>query len=82
MIANYHTHTPRCHHAGGSEREYIENAIKAGFCELGAKTIIGCGGHDPRDIVQPDSVERVKNLIENHKGLKIVDKLEFKSIKN
>ena len=35
MIANYHTHTPRCHHAGGSEREYIENAIKAGFCELG-----------------------------------------------
>ena len=35
MIANYHTHTPRCHHAGGSEREYIENAIKVGFCELG-----------------------------------------------
>lgn len=35
MIANYHTHTPRCHHAVGSEREYIENAIKAGFCELG-----------------------------------------------
>ncbi|MBR2850191.1 MAG: histidinol-phosphatase [Clostridia bacterium] len=35
MIANYHTHTPRCHHAGGSEREYIENAIELGFCELG-----------------------------------------------
>ena len=25
--ANYHTHTSRCHHAEGSEREYIENAI-------------------------------------------------------
>ena len=35
MIANYHTHTTRCGHASGSEREYIENAIKAGFSELG-----------------------------------------------
>ncbi len=35
MIANYHTHTPRCGHATGSEREYIEKAISLGFCELG-----------------------------------------------
>lgn len=35
MLANYHTHTPRCHHAIGSEREYIEQAIKAGFKILG-----------------------------------------------
>lgn len=35
MIANYHTHTPRCHHARGSEREYVENAIQAGFREFG-----------------------------------------------
>ena len=35
MIANYHAHTTRCNHATGSEREYIENAIKAGFSELG-----------------------------------------------
>ena len=27
MIANYHTHTPRCNHATGSEREFIEKAI-------------------------------------------------------
>ena len=26
--ANYHTHTPRCGHAHGSEREYVEEAIK------------------------------------------------------
>lgn len=35
MIANYHTHTPRCHHAVGSEREYVENAIRAGIKKLG-----------------------------------------------
>lgn len=33
--ANYHTHTFRCGHAIGTEREYIENAIKAGLKELG-----------------------------------------------
>jgi histidinol-phosphatase (PHP family) len=35
MIANYHTHTPRCHHAVGTERAYIEAAIEAGMEELG-----------------------------------------------
>lgn len=35
MIANYHTHTPRCHHAVGDERDYIENAIRAGLKVLG-----------------------------------------------
>lgn len=35
MYANYHTHTVRCGHATGSEREYIENAIKAGIKILG-----------------------------------------------
>ena len=35
MLANYHTHTPRCNHAKGSEREFIEKAIKEGFKVLG-----------------------------------------------
>ncbi len=35
MAMNYHTHTPRCHHATGSERAYIEEAIKAGMPVLG-----------------------------------------------
>ncbi len=35
LIANYHTHTTRCNHATGTEREYIENAIAAGLVELG-----------------------------------------------
>lgn len=32
---NFHTHTTRCQHAYGTEREYIENAIAAGFEVLG-----------------------------------------------
>ncbi len=35
MIANYHNHTFRCHHATGTEREYIERALAAGFTEIG-----------------------------------------------
>jgi len=35
MLVNYHTHTRRCNHATGSEREYIEQAIAAGIRVLG-----------------------------------------------
>ncbi len=42
MIANYHTHTARCHHAFGKEREYIENAIEAGI------KILGFADHSPQ----------------------------------
>lgn len=35
MIANYHTHTWRCNHASGTEREYIEKALEAGLKTLG-----------------------------------------------
>ena len=35
MLHNYHTHTVRCGHATGTEREYIETAIKKGFQTLG-----------------------------------------------
>ena len=35
MRANYHTHTKRCGHADGSEREYIEAAIENGIQILG-----------------------------------------------
>ncbi|MBQ7581734.1 MAG: histidinol-phosphatase [Lachnospiraceae bacterium] len=42
MIANYHTHTIRCHHAGGTEREYIEAAIEKGF------QILGFSDHTPQ----------------------------------
>lgn len=41
MIANYHTHTVRCHHASGTEREYIEYAVARGL------RILGFADHSP-----------------------------------
>lgn len=41
MFANYHTHTWRCRHAVGTERQYVENAIKAGL------EILGFADHAP-----------------------------------
>ncbi len=35
MYANYHTHTSRCKHAQGEDREYVEAAIEAGMRILG-----------------------------------------------
>lgn len=35
MTENYHTHTARCRHATGTEREYIETAIERGLRVLG-----------------------------------------------
>ena len=35
ILSNYHTHTPRCKHAVGGEREYIENAIALGIVDFG-----------------------------------------------
>lgn len=35
MIANYHTHTKRCHHAKGTDEQYVKAAIKSGLETLG-----------------------------------------------
>ena len=35
MKTNYHTHTMRCNHARGFDREYVQAAIAAGVEELG-----------------------------------------------
>lgn len=34
-MKNYHTHTTRCRHAFGKDRDYVTKAIKAGFAVLG-----------------------------------------------
>ena len=55
MKVNYHTHTPRCHHAVGSEREYVEAALRAGFETL------GFSDHTPYDFFdRPDWRSRVR----------------------
>lgn len=41
LTANYHTHTWRCKHAKGTEREYVETAIEAGM------KILGFSDHTP-----------------------------------
>lgn len=42
MKINLHTHTPRCRHAKGSEREYVEKAIEGGM------TVLGFSDHTPQ----------------------------------
>ena len=42
MIANYHTHTPRCNHAFGEEIEYVQAAIDGGL------QILGFSDHAPQ----------------------------------
>lgn len=39
---NLHTHTTRCHHAVGEDREYVEAAIRAGM------TVLGFADHCPQ----------------------------------
>ncbi len=35
LTFNFHTHTMRCRHASGEDREYVENAIRGGIKTLG-----------------------------------------------
>ena len=35
MKYNYHTHTERCHHARGTDEQFVLTAIEAGFDEIG-----------------------------------------------
>jgi histidinol-phosphatase (PHP family) len=35
MKTNYHTHTTRCHHAEGSDEDFVLSAIKGGYEEIG-----------------------------------------------
>src|SRR5262245_18820567 len=35
LPADYHMHTPLCHHATGEPTEYAEHAIKVGLTEIG-----------------------------------------------
>lgn len=47
MKANYHTHTYRCHHAQGTEKEYVEKAIESGL------KILGFADHTPYPFPDP-----------------------------
>lgn len=77
MIANYHTHTFRCGHAEGNERDYAEQAEKAGL------RILGMADHTPYDFfdigprnrpmrMTPEELsgyaDSVRSLAEEYKG--------------
>lgn len=52
FLHNYHTHTTRSHHANGTDREYVEAAIQAGFQTLGfsdhAPYVLPIGNSEPQ----------------------------------
>lgn len=54
MKYNYHIHTFRCHHATGTEREYVEKSILAGLQK------IGFSEHVP--YIEPDGSEEIHRL--------------------
>ena len=75
MIANYHTHTYRCGHAVGEDREYVETAIERGLQVLGFSDHVPMpfpDGHESRFRVPlrllEDYVESVLKLKEAYKA--------------
>ena len=75
MFANYHTHTPRCGHASGTEREYIERALEKGLSALGFSDHAPYffeDGHYSNFRMYPDQaaeyVQTVQGLAEEYKG--------------
>ena len=85
MIANYHTHTWRCMHASGTEREYVEKAIEGGLKILGFSDhtpMPYSGGYVSNVKMRPDQLEdyvdtilklkdEYKDDIEIHIGLEV-----------
>ena len=57
MIANYHTHTYRCGHAEGGERDYIERALQSGL------KILGFSDHTPYDFFDSEPRNRPMRMM-------------------
>ncbi len=55
LLANYHTHTARCRHAWGEDKEYVENAIQEGMKVLGFSD--HCPWIFPKDYVSHTRME-------------------------
>lgn len=75
LKTNYHVHTHRCKHASGRDRDYVEEAIKAGFTE------IAFTDHSPWPLLPqekgmirmklsmlPDYVKSIRQLREEYKN--------------
>lgn len=80
MDYNLHTHTTRCSHAEGTEREYIEKAISAGIKLMGFSDHFPWKNDDGEEFFYrvpiadaEEYIETVKSLAEEYK-----DKIEIK----
>ena len=62
QFANYHTHTTRCHHAEGTEEEYIQTALRCGY------RVLGFSDHTPWRYASPDFVSHIRMLPEELEG--------------
>ena len=68
MEANYHTHTVRCNHATGTEREYIETALARGVKVLGFSDHspqVFDGGYRSGFRMLPEQLEDYVNTLRN-----------------
>lgn len=65
MTANYHTHTARCGHASGTEREYIEAALAAGMKTLGFSDHVPFRFPDGHQSGYRMPCERIEDYIES-----------------
>ena len=73
-MINLHTHTVRCGHARGTDREYIEAAIAAGYKEIGFSDHsylrldeYGAGRFLPDDALVKDYVRSIRTLREEYR---------------
>lgn len=58
---NMHTHTTRCNHAKGTEREYVEKAIEAGF------EVLGFSDHAPY-LFEDGHISRIRMRMDELEG--------------
>ena len=74
MLFNYHTHTARCNHASGTDREYVEQAIVGGLKTLGfsdhAPYIFPDGQYPSEHRMKPDEIfeyaENIRSLAKEY----------------
>ena len=87
MIANYHTHTYRCHHATGTEQGYIDAAIAGGIRYMGFSEHIPLDFPNGKESAHrmymediPNYVTRLRRLREEYKDridIKIGFEMEY-----
>lgn len=61
-LANYHTHTPLCHHAEGPTEEYVRTAVRCGY------DVLGFSDHTPWRYATPGFASRIRMLPEQLDG--------------